>query len=797
MIKSRFLGLICNHPNLTAMHRYFIFLFCLVGSMPIFSQTAKKGILDLSEINLKDNMVTLNGEWEFYWGELALPDEIEGLEKDYYEFPRLWNNGTTANGKEIDSKGYATYRLKVVLPSRTPQLALSISEMYCSYKLYYNGFEFERNGIPGKSKELSVPDWMPKTTNLAKFSDTAEFVLQVSNFRHTKGGSLEPIVIGDRTKLMAKRDFDFSYDFLLSGSLIMGGLFFLGLFLFGQHEKSVLFFALFCLTFSYRMVGSGEYAFHALYPEMSWDFLVRIEYLSLFIPVGIFTIYSYSLYPYDSKKSILLGFSVISGICSILALFAPPIFFTRLVEPFMMLIIIAIFYMIYVYWIAYRRNRTGAQYAFASTGIVFIVAVYLMSVYLTPVQENTFLTFVGFILFFFFQSLILSFRFAHSLRQAKESAETASKAKTDFLSTISHEIRTPLNAVVGISHFLMSENPREDQVDSLESLQFSAEHLTALINDILDYNKLESGAIEFEYTEVHLENLADKIIKAHPAVANEKNVRLLCEFDEDIHPLVLADSTRTYQIFNNLINNALKFTAKGYVKLIATLIEDSGKSQDVRFEVIDTGIGIPPEKQGVIFERFTQAGSSTTREYGGTGLGLAIIKRILNMIDSEIYVDSEVGEGTRFWFELSFIKAEVTEQDEMTQEETESKVVEGKKILLVEDNQMNIMVAEKFLKKWKIETEVAYNGAEAVAKAEHNVYDLILMDLQMPIMDGYQATRLIRKFDENTPIVALTASALLKVRQEVIAAGMNDYVTKPFDPGELKRKLAHYMVKEE
>ena len=167
------------------------------------------------------------------------------------------------------------------------------------------------------------------------------------------------------------------------------------------------------------------------------------------------------------------------------------------------------------------------------------------------------------------------------------------------------------------------------------------------------------------------------------------------------------------------------------------------------------------------------------------------------MIDSEIYVDSEVGEGTRFWFELGFIKAEVKVEDEATQEETESRVVEGKKVLLVEDNQMNIMVAEKFLKKWEIETEVAYNGAEAVAKAEHNVYDLILMDLQMPIMDGYQATRLIRKFDENTPIVALTASALLKVRQEVIAAGMNDYVTKPFDPGELKRKIAHYMLKED
>lgn len=770
-----------------------LLLTIVLLSFSAYAQRATRGLLDLTRVDLKDSSVPLNGEWEFYWEELALPDTIPNLNKDYYNLPSLWNDGVTQKGRQISSQGYATYKLKVALPPSTPPLAISINEVYCAYKLYYNGFEFERNGIPGKSEELSVPDWMPKTLNIARYSDTLEFVLQVSNFRHTKGGVRESIFIGDRTHLMAKRDFDFSYDWLLSGSLIMGGLFFLGLFLFGQHEKSVLFFALFCITFSYRMVGSGEYAFHALYPNMPWNLVIRTEYLSLFIPCAIFTIYSYSLYPDDGKKWILWGFSAISGICALLAAFAPTIFFSKLIEPYFVLIIAAIFYMIYVYWLAYKRNRTGAQYAFASTGIVFIVAVYLISVYLTPVQENTFLTFIGFILFFFFQSLILSFRFAHSLRQAKESAETASKAKTDFLSTISHEIRTPLNAVVGISHFLMSENPREDQKDSLESLQFSAEHLTALINDILDYNKLESGAIEFEYTEVNLEQLAQKIIKAHSAVSKEKGVRLMQEFDEDIHPLVLADSTRIYQVFNNLINNALKFTSKGYVKLIASLVDENDKTQTLRFEVIDTGIGIPREKQGLIFERFTQAGSSTTREYGGTGLGLAIIKRILNMVDSEIYVDSEIGKGTRFWFELSFIKADIPKNDTETQEESEAKIISGKTVLLVEDNQMNIMVAQKFLKKWELDVEVAQNGAEAVAKAEHNVYDLVLMDLQMPVMDGYQATRLIREFDKHTPIIALTASALLKVRQEVIAAGMNDYITKPFDPAELKRKIAHYV----
>ncbi|WP_420316739.1 response regulator [Ekhidna sp.] len=775
------------------MKKTLITLAVLLSLINVSAQEVIDGVIDLSKVDLQNNSVTLNGEWEFYWEKLVKPDSIDLHEKDYYEFPKLWNGGVTRNGTELTDQGYATYRVRVLLPPKTPQLAISLGESYNSYVLFYDGFEIGRNGKVGKSLESSTPDWMPQVIPIARFRNTLEFIIHVSNFRHTKGGVREPIMIGDRKVLNAKRDFDFSYDFLLSGSLIMGGLFFLGLFMFGQHERSVLFFALFCLTFSYRMVGSGEYAIHALYPNMKWDLIIRAEYLALFIPCGIFTIYSYLLYPEDSKRTILLGFSVISGIFSLLSLFAPPIVFTKLVEPYFILVIAAIFYLIYVYWIAYKRNRTGAQYAFASTGIVFMVAVYLISVYLTPVQENTFLTFIGFILFFFFQSLILSYRFAHSLKKAKDAAEAASKAKTDFLSTISHEIRTPLNAVVGISHFLINESPRKDQKESLESLQFSAEHLTALINDILDYNKLESGAIEFEFTEVNLRTLSAKIIKAHSALANEKGISLILELDDKMHPLVLADQTRIYQVLNNLINNALKFTSKGYVKLKTTLLNEDERIQTVRTEVLDSGIGIPYDKQKVIFERFTQAGSSTTREFGGTGLGLAIIRKILNMVGSEIYVKSEPGSGTIFWFDLSFKKVLTEEVDHAEQEEADSNIITGKKILLVEDNQMNIMVAEKFLKKWELRVEVARNGQEGVEMMEANKYDLVLMDLQMPIMDGYKATRKIRMFDEKTPIIALTASALLKVRQDVIAAGMNDYITKPFDPNELKRKIASYI----
>ncbi|MEQ9009142.1 MAG: hypothetical protein RLP12_14765, partial [Ekhidna sp.] len=214
--------------------------------MPLssFSQEVIEGVIDLSKVDLKDNALTLNGEWEFFWEELVKPDSISFFEKDYYEFPKLWNGGVTAGGTELSAQGYATYRVRIILPPKTPQLAISLGESYNSYLLYYDGFEIGSNGKVGKNLASSRPDWMPQVIPIARFRNTIELVLQVSNFRHTKGGVREPIMIGDRRVLNAKRDFDFSYDFLLSGSLIMGGLFFLGLFMFGQHERSVLFFAL-------------------------------------------------------------------------------------------------------------------------------------------------------------------------------------------------------------------------------------------------------------------------------------------------------------------------------------------------------------------------------------------------------------------------------------------------------------------------------------------------------------------------------------------------------------------------
>lgn len=384
-----------------------------------------------------------------------------------------------------------------------------------------------------------------------------------------------------------------------------------------------------------------------------------------------------------------------------------------------------------------------------------------------------------------------------ALIKAKEQAENAAQAKTQFLSTMSHEIRTPMNAVIGFTHLLL-QNPREDQREYLKILKFSGENLLVLINDILDFSKIEAGKLEFENVDFSVKDLIRNIRAAMIQRANEKNVSLKLMIDEDLPDAVIGDPVRLGQILTNLISNAIKFTNQGRIIIVASLIKHDLQSTSISFEVKDTGIGIPLDKQESIFESFTQASSDTTRKYGGTGLGLTITKRLLEMQGSEIKLQSEPGVGSTFSFDLTFQNSEMKlETATLGQSPVVPGSLKGTRILLAEDNQINVLLARQFLKQWDVECDIAENGVLAVQLAQTNDYDLILMDLQMPDMDGYTATEEIRKLEpaskyKKLPIIALTASAMLDNKDKAFVVGMDDYVSKPFNPDELYRKIAYY-----
>jgi signal transduction histidine kinase/ActR/RegA family two-component response regulator len=380
-----------------------------------------------------------------------------------------------------------------------------------------------------------------------------------------------------------------------------------------------------------------------------------------------------------------------------------------------------------------------------------------------------------------------------ALIEAKELAEKASKAKGDFLSVMSHEIRTPLNAITGIAHLLQQDEHLPQQEENINALTISADNLLHLINDILDFNKIEEGKILFSEKNINLRQVIANIKMAQRINAGEKGTEIKVMIDEELPQSIKADDVRLGQILNNLVSNAVKFTANGTVTIEVVMRGWVDDKAQVYFAVSDTGIGIEPAKLPLIFERFTQANSDITRQFGGSGLGLAIVKKLLNLQNSDVGVESEPGKGSKFYFTLLFSMADAVVMEDAGSAIKQS--LQGLKVLLVEDVEFNILVAKKILSSWNAEVDVAVNGQIAVEKMRNSQYDIVLMDLQMPVMDGYTASTNIRKFNKEIPIIALTAEAIADIQSKAMHHGMTDYVSKPFNPKDLFRTIYNHTYK--
>jgi len=381
------------------------------------------------------------------------------------------------------------------------------------------------------------------------------------------------------------------------------------------------------------------------------------------------------------------------------------------------------------------------------------------------------------------------------LMQMKEKAEQAAKAKSQFLSVMSHELRTPLNAVIGITHLMLQSHPREDQQEDLRTLQFSGESLLHIINDILDFTKLDSGKIELSAIDFNLRELTQSLYQSFTYKAKEKNIVFDVEYDEKMPFLVRGDNFRLSQVLNNLISNAIKFTKEGSVKLKISLVEERRGGYVTMFSVVDTGIGIPVDKQGKIFEQFTQADSNTTRLYGGTGLGLSISAKLVELMGSAILLKSEVEKGSDFHFSIVLQRGSVTEPEVPVQQPSgkSNELFRNKLILLAEDNTFNANIARRFITGWGAEIDVVADGWQAIEFVSRKKYDLILMDVQMPQLDGFACTKKIRKHFKDIPIIAVTASPKNEIQEDILACGMNDFVSKPFKPNELRSKIMEYL----
>ncbi|MGE3624647.1 MAG: response regulator [Bdellovibrionales bacterium] len=390
---------------------------------------------------------------------------------------------------------------------------------------------------------------------------------------------------------------------------------------------------------------------------------------------------------------------------------------------------------------------------------------------------------------------------ASALQKAAENASAANRAKSEFLANMSHEIRTPMNVIIGLTSLLSQTNvPPAKQKEFLNTLQLSAKSLLELINDLLDIAKIENESVELERIPFRLKTVIDEVINLMAIRTQEKDIELLVEFDPRCECDFIGDPSRLKQVLMNLVGNAIKFTERGAVTLKAELCgEPDSATCLVNIDVIDTGIGIPPEKVSAIFDKFLQGDNSITRRYGGTGLGLAITKRLVMLMGGAISVASELGAGSAFSVRLPLIKVSAAKVESRARGHMQPEYLSLHAggiptILLVEDYEANILVARSMLEQFGYNCDVARNGGEAVAMLEARRYDAVLMDVQMPVMDGYNATRAIRRNEQrhglpHTPIIGVTAYALVGDREKCLDAGMDDYIPKPFHPDDLQKKI--------
>jgi PAS domain S-box-containing protein len=383
------------------------------------------------------------------------------------------------------------------------------------------------------------------------------------------------------------------------------------------------------------------------------------------------------------------------------------------------------------------------------------------------------------------------------LIESNTQARQLSEAKEMFLSVMSHEIRTPLNAVIGMTHLLLESDPKPSQIPDLNILKFSSENLLNIINDILDFTKIETGNMHLESIPLGIAELAADVLNSMQVAAQQKGNKLELSVDPQIPLNLLGDKTRLYQVFINLLGNAIKFTNNGLITLLASLQNQTETEAEIYFEVRDNGIGIPQDKQSYIFETFTQAKTDISRKYGGTGLGLAITRKLLRLYDSDIIVSSEEGQGATFSFVIRFLKEKEGQVSEQTVSDPAS--FTGKRILVVDDNEVNILIANRILTKMGLEFESALSGNEALEKVKQKNFDLIFMDIKMPGLDGFETTTIIRDMEgdyyQSVPIIALTASALQDENVRFKASGMNGHILKPFKPIEIQDIISAHISK--
>ncbi len=795
-------------------------IFRIPKILPVGAQSGYSGIPSVSKLYL------LSGEWEFYPNRLYSPEDFkQGLtakqgEGSYVTFPHYWKDDPERFPK---SQGYATYRLRLDLPSDYDDLGIYSRYQYSAYRIYINGIEATHAGrvsenpdehyvsfLPtvGYQRPL-VRDWAEPT-----YENTVpvEVVVQIQNYAHISGGFTEPVLIGTLDNIRVLRSFLLFANGLFSGGLVLLFFYFFVVYLQTEGRSNYLDFSIVVIMSAYISLASlGEGIAYNSVPLVDWKYIYKAEYAALII-AGYFAnnfILARYLKPGWQRK-----IAPALAIATVLAIYILPTYtisrYMNVLHGIALSFFITSLVFIVMAFIKSRRMESVLEFLSLLTLVIGVLSnkiglaawdsLDMFPIFVVVycfVQINVFLDYYSGMerdLRDFtenLESLVLE-RTAEAY-EMKHKAEAATAAKSEFLALMSHEIRTPMNAIIGLSDIMRTDNLDEAQKRYFNDIKAVSHSLLYIINDILDFSKIESGKFEIINVSYNIKTLLDNVCSMTYFAARSKELFFESDISDDIPAILYGDEIRVRQIITNILNNAVKYTSEGFVKLSASLVQGlDGK--ELCLSVTDSGVGIKDEDIGRLFDSFEQLDIEKNRGIIGTGLGLAITKRLCEMMNGRITVESSYGVGSTFRVYLPLVLGNPDEVEEMV--ELDTIVAENVKVLVVDDNSINLTVAMAILATHRIVPDTAQSGQEALEKVYNTKYDVIFMDHMMPDMDGIETTERIRALGDEyrfIPIIALTANAVHGTKELLMSKGMNDFLTKPIDRAALNNILIKWL----
>ncbi len=831
----------------------FLFLSCSFGTQEKLSPSLVKGKINLNQKKQpysfkKEGLVPLRGEWEFYWRELLTYREIRALpdeKKRYITIPGNWE-GMMYEGRKLPRNGFATYHAEVTVPDANALYGMKLSMIYTAYKIWIDDELVDSFGTVGTTREQTNAKLSSRVIIFQPRKQRFSVTLHVSSYDSYRQGMNTPILLGREAQVREEQFISLFLNIFFAGLIFSMALYHFVIYLFRRRDRTSLFFGIFCVFICFHAFFEGEMLLSFLFPWLNFHMEEMIQRLMLVSLVPLYYYYLYYFFDEKFGKWLPRSSAIVSSVFAFLILVLPYSYMFYLWDIYSVIIV---FFLLSGLGLIIQQVIARTPYSVAAlsgTLVIIVTSAYDLIIDLAQLPVSN-LFIYGLVIFLINQASInaakLSSAYSHimvlsdelnishqaliksyslmekrveertaelkerneelaheievrknieeALKKAKVEAESANRAKSTFLANMSHEIRTPLNGIIGLLQLLDNQLPTDDLKEYLQLMDLSAKNLMNLINDILDFSKIESGKMVLEKTDFSIRDVVNAICRTFEYMAQEKGVDLESRVEDDVPELITGDPGRLSQILVNLVSNAVKFTNEGKITVTVSTSETCEKGITLFFEVADTGIGISEDKLKLIFDSFSQADPSTTRNYGGTGLGLAIARRLVTLMKGTISVESNPGKGSRFYFTVYFDYSTSVPEDFITRSKggSQDTFETPMNILVAEDDLISQKLILKILERRGHSVTIVENGLQVLERVREENFDCIFMDAFMPEMDGIETTAAVRLFEEKegkyTPIIALTADALAESRSKYLKAGMDDYLSKPVTISEL------------